>query len=122
MRQSDLRHCLAERERKGRIIPLRWRTHASRSAAVPEKLYGRSREIELLSSSDRIVNDGAWSFVLVSVYSASANLGRHELHRRCSTARALRIMQFDQYKRAHPPFDLRSLLKRLSDHCLHELS
>ena len=58
--ESDLRRCLAERERKGRIDPFALGEHdAPDRLLLPEKLYGRAREIEtLLACFDRIVNSG----------------------------------------------------------------
>src|SRR6476646_3580977 len=69
--ESDLRRCLAERERQGCIAPFALGEHdAPDRLLLPEKLYGRAREIEtLLASFDRIVNDSAAELVLVSGYS-----------------------------------------------------
>src|SRR5260370_7708014 len=69
--ESDLRHCLAERERKGRIDPFALGEHdAPDRLLLPEKLYGRAREIEtLLACFDRIVNSGTGALVLVPRYS-----------------------------------------------------
>jgi serine/threonine protein kinase len=94
--ESDLWHCLAERERKGRIDPFALGQHdAPDRLLLPEKLYGRSREIEtLLACFDRIVNDGAAELVLVSGHSGIGKSSVvNELHRVCSTAWALRIRQ-----------------------------
>src|SRR6476619_3463792 len=50
--ESDLRHCLAERERKGCIAPFALGEHdAPDRLLLPEKLYGRAREIETLLAS-----------------------------------------------------------------------
>src|SRR5215470_8683125 len=69
--ESDLRNCLIEWEARGRIddFPLGERDTSDR-LLIPEKLYGRRREVEtLLASFDRVVNGGAPELVLVSGYS-----------------------------------------------------
>src|SRR5467141_2303871 len=104
--ESDLRHCLAERERKGRIDPFALgERDASDRLLLPEKLYGRSREIEtLLASFDRIVNDGAAELVLVSGYSGIGKSSVvNELHKVLVPPRGLFASgKFDQYKRDIP--------------------
>ncbi len=104
--ESDLRHCLAERERKGRIDPFALGEHdASDRLLLPEKLYGRSREIEtLLACFDRIVNDGAVELVLVSGYSGIGKSSVvNELHKALVPPRGLYASgKFDQYKRDIP--------------------
>jgi hypothetical protein len=59
--EHDLWRCVAESERHGRAVPF---TLGERDTPdrllIPEKLYGREREVEtLLASFDRIVNGGA---------------------------------------------------------------
>jgi serine/threonine protein kinase len=69
--EHDLRCCLAEWERHGRIDPfaLGERDRPDR-LMIPEKLYGREREVEtLLAAFDRVVKSGAPELVLVSGYS-----------------------------------------------------
>src|SRR5215475_14593421 len=68
---SDLRQCLFEWEAHHAIdqFPLGTRDVPDR-LLIPEKLYGRRREVEiLLASFDRIVSGGAPELVLVSGYS-----------------------------------------------------
>src|SRR5260370_27827948 len=67
----DLRRCLAEWEAHCRIDPFRLGAHdVSDRLLIPEKLYGREREIEtLLASFDRVVSNGTPELVLVSGYS-----------------------------------------------------
>ncbi len=104
--ESDLRHCLAERERKGRIDPFALGEHdALDRLLLPEKLYGRAREIEtLLACFDRIVNNGAAELVLVSGYSGIGKSSVvNELHRVLVEPRGLFASgKFDQYKRDIP--------------------
>jgi PAS domain S-box-containing protein len=104
--ESDLRHCLAEWERQGRIDPFALGEHdASDRLLIPEKLYGRAREIEtLLACFDRIVNDGAAELVLVSGYSGIGKSSVvNELHKVLVPPRGLFASgKFDQYKRDIP--------------------
>ncbi len=104
--ESDLRHCLAERERKGRIDSFALGEHdAPDRLLLPEKLYGRAREIEtLLACFDRMVNDGAAELVLVSGYSGIGKSSVvNELHKALVPPRGLFASgKFDQYKRDIP--------------------
>src|SRR5262249_13939187 len=69
--ESDLRRCLAEWEAHGHIAEfLPGRNDAPDHLLIPEKLYGRAREIEtLLTAFGRVVADGRPELVLVSGYS-----------------------------------------------------
>ena len=72
---------------------------------IPEKLYGRAREIEiLLAAFDRIVNDGPPELVLVSGYSGIGKSSVvNELHKVLVPPRGLFAAgKFDQYKRDIP--------------------
>src|SRR6202040_3500775 len=69
--EVDLRRSQAELETHGRIgaFPL-GRHDRSDRLLIPEKLYGREREIDvLLSAFDRVVAQGTPELVLVSGYS-----------------------------------------------------
>src|SRR5271154_1665859 len=65
--EADLRHCLAEWEPHNRIDPFPLGTHdSSDRLLVPEKLYGREREIDaLLAAFERVVVGGRPELVLV---------------------------------------------------------
>jgi len=72
---------------------------------IPEKLYGRAREIDtLLASFDRVVTGGVPQLVLVSGYSGIGKSSVvNELHRMLVLPRALFASgKFDQYKRDIP--------------------
>jgi predicted ATPase len=72
---------------------------------IPEKLYGREREIDaLLAAFDRVVADGTTELVLVSGYSGVGKSSVvHELHRALVPPRGLFASgKFDQYKRDIP--------------------
>src|SRR3984893_13184018 len=104
--ESDLRHSLAEWECQGRIDPFAFGEHdAPDRLLIPEKLYGRAREVDtLLASFDRIVESGAPELVLVSGYSGIGKSSVvNELHRVFVPPRGLFASgKFDQYKRDIP--------------------
>src|SRR5271168_5302110 len=82
--ERDLRSCLAAWEAEHRIdaFPLGRQDTADR-LLIPEKLYGREREIEtLLAAFDRVVTSGRPELVLVSGYSGIGKSAVvNELHR-----------------------------------------
>ena len=69
--ERDLRHCLAEWETQQRIDQFPLAAHdVPDRLLIPEKLYGRTREVAtLLSSFQRVVATGTPELVLVSGYS-----------------------------------------------------
>ena len=72
---------------------------------IPEKLYGREREVEtLLAAFDRVVASGAPELVLVSGYSGIGKSSVvNELHKALVPPRGLFASgKFDQYKRDVP--------------------
>ena len=104
--EGDLRRCLADWEREGRIddFPL-GRYDIPDRLLIPEKLYGRAREVEtLLATFDRIVESGAPELVLVSGYSGIGKSSIvNELHKVLVPPRGLFASgKFDQYKRDIP--------------------
>jgi hypothetical protein len=102
--EADLRRCLAEWESRGRIEPFSLGgCDVSDRLLIPEKLYGREREIEtLLASFDRVVANGTLELVLVSGYSGIGKSSVvNELHKVMVPPRGLFASgKFDQYKRA----------------------
>src|SRR6202043_1181546 len=104
--EADLRRCLAAWESFGRIdrFPLGAQDAPDR-LMIPEKLYGREREIEaLLASFDRVVANGIPELVLVSGYSGIGKSSVvHELHKVLVPPRGMFASgKFDQYKRDIP--------------------
>jgi len=102
----DLRRCLADWEAFGHIesFPL-GSQDASDRLLIPERLYGREREIKaLLSAFDRVVAQGTTELVLVSGYSGIGKSSVvYELHKVLVTPRGLFASgKFDQYKRDIP--------------------
>jgi PAS domain S-box-containing protein len=103
---GDLRRCLAEWERRHRIddFPLGDYDTPDR-LLIPEKLYGRAREIEaLLAALDRALQSGEPALVLVS---GPAGIGKssvvYELHKALVPSRGqFAAGKVDQYKRDIP--------------------
>jgi PAS domain S-box-containing protein len=128
--EADLRRCLAEWESHGRIEPFSLGgCDVSDRLLIPEKLYGREREIDaLLASFDRVAANGTSELVLVSGY---AGIGKssvvNELHKALVPPRGLFASgKFDQYKREIPYATLgqafQSLVRSLLSQSEAELS
>ncbi|MBR0714938.1 AAA family ATPase [Bradyrhizobium liaoningense] len=104
--ERDLRHCLAEWEHHGRIDDFPLGEHDTPDRLlIPEKLYGRAREVEsLLNSFGGIVTRGAAELVLVSGYSGIGKSSVvNELHKVLVPLRGLFASgKFDQHKRDVP--------------------
>jgi PAS domain S-box-containing protein len=104
--EADLRTCLEDWELLGRIRPILPGVHdASDRLLLPEKLYGREREIKaLLEAFDRVVARGTPEFVLVSGYSGVGKSSLvNELHKAIVLPRGIFISgKFDQCKRDIP--------------------
>jgi len=104
--ERDLRSCLAEYELKSSIAPFALgEQDVLDRLVVPEKLYGRERELEvLLTAFDRVVTTGSPELVLVCGYSGigkSSVVG--ELHKVLVPRGGLFSSgKFDQYKRDIP--------------------
>src|SRR6202047_3149728 len=104
--EAALRRCLAAWESFGRIDPFPLGTQdASDRLMIPERLYGREREIEtLLASFDRVEAYGTPELMLVSGYSGIGKSSVvNELHRVLVRPRGMFASgKFDQYKRDIP--------------------
>ena len=104
--EHDLRRCLSEWEAAGRIreFPIGQQDTIDR-LLIPEKLYGREREIEaLLAAFNRVVDSGSPELMLVSGYSGIGKSSVvNELHRMLALSHGLFASgKFDQYKRDVP--------------------
>jgi PAS domain S-box-containing protein len=104
--EADLRRCLAEWERHGGIGAFALGTHdTSDRLLIPEKLYGREREIAaLLAAFERVVAHGMSELVLMSGYSGIGKSSVvNELHKVLVPQRGLFAAgKSDQYKRDVP--------------------
>jgi PAS domain S-box-containing protein len=104
--EADLRHCLSTWKTGGQIEAFPLGVHdVPDHLLIPEKLYGREKEIELLLAAfDRVVKGGATELVLVSGYSGVGKSSViNELHKVLVAPRGLFASgKFDQYKRDIP--------------------
>jgi PAS domain S-box-containing protein len=104
--EADLQRCLVEWQSQSRIDPFPLGAQdRSDLLLIPEKLYGREREIDaLLAAFDRVVTQGTSELVLVSGYSGVGKSSVvNELHKALVPARGLFASgKFDQYKRDIP--------------------
>ena len=104
--ESDLRRCLSQWESQGCIDDFIPGAHDTPDhLMIPEKLYGRDREVDtLLTAFDRIVGGGRPELVLVSGYSGIGKSAVvNELHKSLVPPRGLFASgKFDQYKRDIP--------------------
>ena len=103
---ADLSKCLVEWESRGRISSFSLGQHdISDRLLIPEKLYGRDREINtLLDGFDKVVTTGKPNLVLIS---GPSGIGKssvvNELHKVLVPPRGLFASgKFDQYKRDIP--------------------
>ncbi len=104
--EHDLRRCLSDIELQNIIGDLPLGSHDTPDRLIiPEKLYGRSREVELLLGAfDRAVHGSAPELVLVTGYSGVGKSALvNELHKVLASPRGLFASgKFDQYKRDIP--------------------
>ncbi len=115
--EADLRRCLAEQQSRGRIDPMPLGTDdSSDQLLMPEKLYGREREVgTLLAAFDRVVAEGTAELVLVSGYSGVGKSSVvNELHKALVPPRGLFAAgKVDQYKRDIPYATLAQAFQKL---------
>src|SRR5882672_1420213 len=116
--ERDLRRCLAAWEEHRRVdhFPIAQDDTPDR-LLVPEKLYGRSREVEtLLTAFNRMVTSGKPELVLVSGYSGIGKSSVvNELHKVLVPPRGLFAAgKFDQYKRDIPYATLAQAFRELT--------
>src|SRR3984957_316698 len=104
--ERDLQRCLADWERRRRIDGFQLGEHDTPDRLrIPEKLYGREREVEsLLAGFDRVVKSGGPELVLVSGYSGVGKSSVvNELHRALVPSGGLFASgKFDLYERDIP--------------------
>jgi len=128
--ERDLRRCMSEWDEQRRIHQF---TPGVRDfpdrLMIPEKLYGRDREVNLLLAAfDRVVSGGKPELVLVSGYSGIGKSAVvNELHKMLVPPRGLFASgKFDQYKRDIPYATLaqafQSLIRPLLGKCEADLA
>ena len=115
--KADLERCAAGWHAGGRITPFPLGEHDIPDRfLIPEKLYGREGEVELLLSAlARVAAGGKRELVLVSGYSGVGKSALvNELHKALVPAGGLFASgKFDQYKRGIPYATLGQALARL---------
>ncbi|MET1068519.1 MAG: AAA family ATPase [Pseudomonas prosekii] len=104
--EHDLRRCLADWLHLGKINAFELSEHGtSGRLLIPEKLYGREREVEtLVAAFGRIVENGPPELVLVTGYSGIGKSSVvNELHKVLVPPRGIFVSgKFDQYRRDIP--------------------
>src|SRR5580692_8744996 len=104
--ERDLRRCLDQWEKQHHIDEFRLgEQDFPDRLMIPEKLYGREREVDtLLAAFDRVATQGSPELVLVSGYSGVGKSSVvNELHKALVSRRGLFASgKFDQYKRDIP--------------------
>lgn len=104
--KHDLQRCLAAWEARGRIEDfVLGQADTPDRLTIPEKLYGREREVDtLLASFDRVASSGTPEVVLVSGHSGVGKSALvHELHKALVPKGGLFASgKFDQHKRDMP--------------------
>jgi PAS domain S-box-containing protein len=104
--EADFRKCLAEWESLGQVEPFPLGAYdVSDRLLIPERLYGREREIDtLVAAFDRVLAGGIPELVLVTGYSGIGKSSVvNELHKVLVPPRGLFASgKFDQYKRDIP--------------------
>jgi PAS domain S-box-containing protein len=108
--EHDLRRCLTDWESHGRINPfVLGEQGTSDRLLIPEKLYGREREVDtLIAAFDRIIASSTPELVLVTGYSGIGKSSVvNELHKALVPPRGLFATgKFDQYRRDIPYYTL----------------
>jgi PAS domain S-box-containing protein len=119
---SDLRHCLVQFEALGGVDPFALGEHDTPGRLlIPEKLYGREREVSaLLANFASVVADGNPALMLVSGYSGVGKSSVvNELHKALVPPRGLFAAgKFDQYKRDIPYATLAQAFRGLTEQLL----
>jgi PAS domain S-box-containing protein len=104
--ETDLRRCLESLEQTGTVETFRLGTRdLPATLLIPERLYGRQREVEaLVSAFERVAETGGMEVAIVSGYSGIGKSSVvNELHKALVARRGLFASgKFDQYKRDIP--------------------
>ena len=120
----DLERCLREWRATGELAPFSLgQEDVSERFQVPQKIYGRERELRaLLDALHRVTTTGASELVVVSGYSGIGKSSLvHELHQPAVQERALFLEgKFEQLKRNIPYFTITQAFRALVTDLLAE--
>jgi predicted ATPase/anti-anti-sigma regulatory factor/tRNA A-37 threonylcarbamoyl transferase component Bud32 len=114
--KADLQLCLDRLQQQGKIIPFPLDKHAlAESFRIPQKLYGREKELAILLSAFERINDQKTELVLVAGYSGVGKSALvRELQRHIAQKRGYFLSgKFDQYKRDIPYASLLQALQEI---------
>ncbi|MEO1654649.1 MAG: AAA family ATPase, partial [Bacteroidota bacterium] len=121
--KSDLERCLSSLERKGKIDAFDLaKNDFSGKLQIPQKLYGRQKEIEYLLDAFERSSQGATELLLVAGYSGVGKSALvHEIHRPITQRRGYFIEgKFDQLQRNIPYFAFIQAFKSFAHNLLTE--
>jgi predicted ATPase/class 3 adenylate cyclase len=115
--EADLVHCYETLKEKGEIDPFELsHDKVFTKFQIPQKLYGREKEIDLLVSTFEKVSDGEGKVMLVSGYSGVGKTALvNEIHKPITAKSGFFIKgKFDQYNR-NIPFN--AFTQALNEYC-----
>lgn len=121
--KADLQLCLDRLRTHGEISPFPLGKHdLSDGFHIPQKLYGREQELEILMNAFEQVSEGQCKFVLVSGYSGVGKSALvNEIHKPVVRERGYFISgKFDQYRRNMPYASLLQAFRDLLQQILSE--
>ncbi|MFB8787309.1 MAG: AAA family ATPase [Potamolinea sp.] len=119
----DLESCLAQLQTRGKIANFALaQRDRGRQLLIPQKLYGREKEIKILIDAFSRVSRGAREMMLVSGYSGIGKTSIvHEIYKPIIAARGYFISgKFDQFKRNIPYEALIQVFQELIQQLLTE--
>ncbi len=115
--KHDLQHCLQQLQETGRIeeFELGQQDH-SPILRIPQKLYGREREINSIIAAFDRAGQGRAELLLVSGYSGTGKSALvHEVHKPLTEKRGLYVAgKFDQYQRGVPFYAWRQAIEEFA--------
>ncbi|MBF0102232.1 MAG: AAA family ATPase [Desulfobacterales bacterium] len=121
--EADLRLCLDELDQKGSISLFQIGQHDfSEKFQIPQKLYGREQEIDILLKTFERVKEEASELLLISGYSGIGKTSLvQELYKDIVNIRGYFIRgKFDQFKRDMPYFSMINAFRELVRQILTE--
>ncbi len=121
--QYDLEHCLEEWQKKGKIAEFSLASKDySTQFQLPEKLYGREEELQLVLGAFDRVSRGEKEILLVEGYSGTGKTALiHEVHKPLTEKKGIFVSgKFDQYQKNVPYFAWIAVLREFAQYILKE--